>query len=159
MTLFFSHATSNLATVILAMNEIEKELTIWGHNFVNVGAPIHAAIRITKCTLNWYYELTDMSEVYQIAMSKSWNTLYVFVRLINYHTIVLHPYHKLSYFKTAGWEQDWIDTTKDLLWKEYEQPYKEVLIVNGSGSEYGKDPEVFQLASKVHYTPHQVKYH
>jgi hypothetical protein len=31
-------------------------------------ASIHAAVRLTKKTLNHYYELTDKSEVYHIAM-------------------------------------------------------------------------------------------
>jgi hypothetical protein len=41
-----------------------------------------------------------------------------------YHA-VLHPHHKLGYFRNAGWEQDWIDTAKDLVHDEFDQSYKE----------------------------------
>ena len=54
---------------------------------------IHAAAKLTKLTLNKYYEKTDLSNTYQIAM-------------------VLHPMHKLVYFKNAGWEVDLIDTCR-----------------------------------------------
>ena len=69
-TLFFSCTTPSFSTVIPAMDEIEKELTTWRREYAHVGALICAAIRIAKRTLNWYYELTDLSEVYWIAMSK-----------------------------------------------------------------------------------------
>ncbi|KAF9226090.1 hypothetical protein BS17DRAFT_655664, partial [Gyrodon lividus] len=49
--------------------------------------PVCPAIAIVKKTLNRYYELTDSSDVYHIAM-------------------VLHPRHKLQYFQQANWEQD-----------------------------------------------------
>ncbi|KAG0701873.1 hypothetical protein DFH29DRAFT_760631, partial [Suillus ampliporus] len=49
-------------------------------------------------------KLTDSSEVYRIAM-------------------VLHPHHKLSYFKSAGWEDDWISTAEALVHDEFERSY------------------------------------
>ncbi|TDL17970.1 hypothetical protein BD410DRAFT_729275, partial [Rickenella mellea] len=87
-TLFFSRATPNLATVIPAMDHLDETLA------TNVLNPrfqhsIQAALTIGKRTLNRYYNLTDDSEVYRIAM-------------------VLHPRHKLHYFKKAGWEDSWI---------------------------------------------------
>ncbi|KAH7903748.1 hypothetical protein BJ138DRAFT_977553, partial [Hygrophoropsis aurantiaca] len=57
-----------------------------------------------KKTLNRYYQLTDASEVYRIAM-------------------VLHPRHKLTYFKNAKWESSWIDTAEALVRNEFEQSY------------------------------------
>jgi hypothetical protein len=36
---------------------------------------------------------------------------------------VLHPRHKLKYFKDAGWEQDWIDTAKDIVQAEFNRSY------------------------------------
>ncbi|KAG2739686.1 hypothetical protein P692DRAFT_201669890, partial [Suillus brevipes Sb2] len=80
-TLFFSRSTPNLATVIPAMDLIDQQ--------------------IAKKTLDRYYQLTDKSEVYRIAM-------------------VLHPRHKLSYFKSAGWEDAWIKTMEDLVRDEFE---------------------------------------
>jgi hypothetical protein len=36
---------------------------------------------------------------------------------------VLHPRHKLSYFKTAGWEDEWIKTAEALVRDEFERSY------------------------------------
>ncbi|KAG1812698.1 hypothetical protein EV424DRAFT_1326917 [Suillus variegatus] len=51
---------------------------------------------VLKATLNRYYQLTDQSEVYRIAM-------------------VLHPRHKLVYFRNARWEDDWVTTAEELV--------------------------------------------
>ena len=69
-TLFFSRSTPNLATVIPAMDLIDEVLTT---NTVNhrYTPSIRSALSIAKRTLNRYYELTDGSEVYRIAMGKS----------------------------------------------------------------------------------------
>ncbi|THU82116.1 hypothetical protein K435DRAFT_601863, partial [Dendrothele bispora CBS 962.96] len=55
-------------------------------------------------TLNWYYSLMDMSEVYRIAM-------------------ILHPSHKRKYFKRACWSSDWIDQAEQVLRARYEEHY------------------------------------
>ncbi|KAG1898335.1 uncharacterized protein F5891DRAFT_955709 [Suillus fuscotomentosus] len=81
-TLFFSHSTPSLTTVIPAMDLIDDKLTSYSQDHKYLPA-ICAAVCLAKKTLNRYYELTDTSEVYRIAM-------------------VLHPHHKLSYFKNAG---------------------------------------------------------
>jgi hypothetical protein len=36
---------------------------------------------------------------------------------------VLHPYHKLDYFKSAGWEDMWIATARDMVRDVYERSY------------------------------------
>jgi hypothetical protein len=36
---------------------------------------------------------------------------------------VLHPRHKLSYFKSLHWLPDWIQTTEDLIRAEYNRSY------------------------------------
>ena len=36
---------------------------------------------------------------------------------------MLHPRHKLSYFKTAGWEDEWIKTVEALVRDEFERSY------------------------------------
>ncbi|THU87433.1 hypothetical protein K435DRAFT_584645, partial [Dendrothele bispora CBS 962.96] len=66
---------------------------------------IHAAVSIAKKTLNRYYDKTDHSEVYRIAM-------------------ILHPRHKLSYFESAGWDKEWIDTANGICREEFERKYK-----------------------------------
>ncbi|KIM50335.1 hypothetical protein SCLCIDRAFT_67297, partial [Scleroderma citrinum Foug A] len=62
------------------------------------------ALCVGKSTLNHYYECMDLSKVYQIAM-------------------VLHPRHKLQYFKTMNWEEDWIEMAKEIVHAEYRQTY------------------------------------
>jgi len=66
-TLFFSRSTPCLATVIPAMDHIDETLTTnsLDHKFE---PSIHAALGIAKKTLNRYYNATDQSEVYRIAM-------------------------------------------------------------------------------------------
>jgi hypothetical protein len=38
-------------------------------------------------------------------------------------TLVLHPRHKLQYFKDIGWEDDWIKTARDIVRAEFERKY------------------------------------
>ena len=67
-TLFFSHGTPNLATVIPAMDHIDHVLATSsrGHYFSLL---ICAALVLGKNTINRYYNKTDHSETYRIAMS------------------------------------------------------------------------------------------
>jgi hypothetical protein len=37
---------------------------------------------------------------------------------------VLHPRHKLAYFKKANWPDDWINVAKTIVRDEYEHTYK-----------------------------------
>ncbi|KAG2346333.1 hypothetical protein BDR05DRAFT_878096 [Suillus weaverae] len=105
-TLFFSRGTPNLAKVIPAMDLIDERLTTYSHN-KKYSPSICAAVCLAKQTLNWYYQLTDKSEVYRIAM-------------------VLHPHHKLAYFKNARWEDARIETVATLVCDEFERSYLEV---------------------------------
>jgi hypothetical protein len=36
---------------------------------------------------------------------------------------VLHPRHKLSYFKSAGWDHEWIETAQQLVRDEFDLNY------------------------------------
>jgi len=68
-TAFFSRGTPNLATVIPAMDHIDEILASQSLN--NIYCPaLRVALAMGKKTLNRYYNLTDDSEVYHIAMSK-----------------------------------------------------------------------------------------
>ena len=44
--------------------------------------------------------------------------------------LVLHPRHKLEYFRTAGWDQSWIDTAKNLVYEQFESRYATSLETN-----------------------------
>ncbi|KAG1841477.1 hypothetical protein C8R48DRAFT_561037, partial [Suillus tomentosus] len=89
-TMFSSRSTPNLPTVIPGMDLIDEKLTLYSNN-ADYQPSIRAAVGLAKKTLDRYYQLTDHSEVYHISM-------------------VLHPCHKLAYFKNVGWEDDWIQT-------------------------------------------------
>ncbi|KAF8549901.1 hypothetical protein OG21DRAFT_1382778, partial [Imleria badia] len=89
-TLFFSRGTPNLTMVIPAMDSIDELFRKYSHD-KKYSPAIRVAVSIAKRVLNRYYALTDRSEVYHV-------------------TMVLHPRHKLQYFKNANWEQEWIDT-------------------------------------------------
>jgi predicted transcriptional regulator len=39
---------------------------------------------------------------------------------------VLHPRHKLQYFKNAGWTDEWIEVAKALIREEFERSYASV---------------------------------
>ena len=71
--LFFSreasseHPATNIATVIPAMDTIDEALATNALSS-KYSIAIHAALSIGKKTLNHYYEKTDFSTTYRIAM-------------------------------------------------------------------------------------------
>ncbi|THV01552.1 hypothetical protein K435DRAFT_576173, partial [Dendrothele bispora CBS 962.96] len=76
-TIYFSRATPNLATVIPSMDYINSEFEKMTLDR-DLDPAIRAAISLAKVTINKYY--TKTSDVHRKAM-------------------VLHPRHKLNYFK------------------------------------------------------------
>jgi hypothetical protein len=36
---------------------------------------------------------------------------------------VLHPRHKLQYFKNAGWEEEWVETARNIVRDEFDRMY------------------------------------
>jgi hypothetical protein len=66
-TLFFSCSTPNLTAIILAMDFINDKLTAHTHDQI-LSPAIKASLELGKKTLNQYYSLTDLSEVYCIPM-------------------------------------------------------------------------------------------
>ena len=68
MTLYFSHGTPNLPTVIPAMEHIDITFTTITLSSSNKKPVIRTANKFAKQTLNKYYSLTDASELYQIAV-------------------------------------------------------------------------------------------
>jgi hypothetical protein len=68
--LCMSCSTPCLAMVIPAVDRIDETLT---NNSPDPAfePSIHTALGIAKKTLNWYYNATDQSEVYRIAMGIS----------------------------------------------------------------------------------------
>ena len=52
-----------------------------------------------------------------------YNSKSIFTHFGVHPPLVLHPRHKLKYFKTAGWEDDWVDAAETIVRDEYEQKY------------------------------------
>jgi hypothetical protein len=101
------------------MDHIDEYLATACQN-IKLSKAIRTALDIGKQTLNRYYNKTDHSDVYRIAMGKS-PPFFIFISL-NF-LAVLHPHHKLQYFEKAGWEENWINTSRDIVRTEFDQSY------------------------------------
>jgi hypothetical protein len=108
--LFFSwelsakYPATSIATVIPAMDTINEVLAT-NALFSKYSVTIYAALSVGKKTLNHYYEKTDFSKTYYIAMGIS---LFTLCFIIAYCPLlsVLHSHHKLNYFKSAKWKDN-----------------------------------------------------
>jgi hypothetical protein len=82
---------------------------------------IRAAMGLAKKKLNRYYEYTDLSLAYRIAMGMSPCAL--LPMLLTFLVSVLHPGLKLEYFRQHLWESEWIDEVERLTREEYMSKY------------------------------------
>jgi hypothetical protein len=105
----FSTDTPCIANVIPAMDRMHKELTSASNN-MDYSPAIRAAVKLGIGLLDKYYSLTDNSEIYRIAM-------------------VLHPKHKLKYFKKQGWDEAWITMAEEIVREEFQKHYAAYAIV------------------------------
>ncbi|KAG2029511.1 hypothetical protein BDR03DRAFT_880567, partial [Suillus americanus] len=110
-TTFFSCSTPNLTTVIPTINHIDKML-LAHESSSSLNSAVQSALTLGKKTLDHYYSLTDKSDVYCVAM-------------------VLHPCHKLQYFRMAQWDQDWIKTAEQLICDEFDLNYANLDVPDG----------------------------
>ena len=87
---------------------------------------IRASLALGKAHMNKYYNMTDHSEVYRIAMSE----FSLFIILITYNSIttVLHPRHKLQYFHDANWDDEWIATATSIIHDEFVGAYGDLAV-------------------------------
>ena len=69
-TLFFSCSTPNLVMVIPTMDYIDEVFTTGMLQRNMLDPAICATVGLAKKTLNKYYECTDASKLYRIAMGK-----------------------------------------------------------------------------------------
>jgi len=109
--------------VIPAIDYIDETFTNSMLSNGRLDPAIQAAIGLAKKTLNRYYSLTDCSGLYHIAMGN-----YFSLYLMDFDdsltiSIVLHPLHKLEYFKLAGWEVEWIATARQLVRDSFDESY------------------------------------
>ena len=103
------------------MDHIDEVLTSNAGNRTYSTA-IRSALKVGKKTLNRYYSKTDMSETYRIAMGEF---MLLQSNCLLTRLSVLHPRHKLAYFRHAGWSADWIKTAETLVRTAYEQKYQD----------------------------------
>ncbi|KAI0337368.1 hypothetical protein BDW22DRAFT_1313653, partial [Trametopsis cervina] len=89
-TLYFSTGEPTIADIIPAMDLLDEKLATDSLN-KSYKPCIRAALNLGKQMINKYYDKTDSSEIYRIAM-------------------MLHPSYKLSYFREHNWEPEWIKT-------------------------------------------------
>ena len=60
----------------------------------------------------------------QTFIGLQWVSYFLFIFLFSQVVYtVLHPRHKLYYFKKAGWEEAWIETSHDIVRAEFDQTY------------------------------------
>ena len=99
-TLFFSQDTLNLAMVIPAMDHIDEVLSSQSldHRY---DVSICASLGLAKKTLNHYYSMTDMSEVYRIAMGMYLIDLSTSSANCVYYLLVLHPLAQAELFQNC----------------------------------------------------------
>jgi len=70
------------------------------------------------------------------------STVLLWVRFHNlYHNfsavttfLVLHPRHKLEYFKKHNWDPEWIDTARRIVREEFDRSYAPLLAEAGDAS-------------------------
>jgi len=104
------------------MDHIDKVLTT-SLDSDKYSIPIHASLTIGKCTLSKYYSTTGESEVYRIARSMLvpfLSLIYIFLTAIY---LVLHPHHKLEYFKRNSWDEASIKTAHNIIQDEFDRSY------------------------------------
>jgi hypothetical protein len=118
--MFFSQGWPNIDRVIPSMDYLDQQLTS-SALIVRYSESIKATITLGKKTLNRYYDMSDQSEIYRIAMGKCIRLSSCSHILLSFS--VLHPRHKLFYFKRAGWKDSWITTARMIVCDVFDQSY------------------------------------
>jgi hypothetical protein len=121
------------------MDHIDKHLTT-AAIYNKYPLAIKVALVIGKKTLNCYYDKTNHSEVFKIAMGTYFLALLLF---FSYLRLVLHPHHKLQYFKNVGWQDDWIKQAEDIVQMEFN------LLYGSLNTSWATSPETQLSKAKV----------
>jgi hypothetical protein len=135
------------------MDHIDEMLTT--HSFdKNLNTSIRASLAMGKKTLD-RYSLTDMSQMYRIAMGTSVFTSFG-ADYTNEPFKVLHPRNKLNYFKNAGWEADWIKTASDLVRDEFDLLYADIAIDSDNNESHAgsHEPDTQKVCQFINYHGH-----
>jgi len=132
VTLYFSRGTPNLVSIIPAMDVINKSLNTLFDSPQKYSVAIRAVLTIRKRTLSKYYNKTGESEVYHIAMSMF--LLFYVHHMFLIAIIVLHPCHKLEYFRKNNWDEPSIEATRDIVQDKFNKSYHKLDIEGGNGT-------------------------
>jgi hypothetical protein len=111
--------------VIPAMDHIDKVLATSSDSPHQFTLAIHAALAIGKRAMNHYYNKTDYSDIYWITMGTN---LFDSLLLLQTVFLVLHPCHKLEYFKKQKWEVPWVQDTHEIVRRKFDHSYTTVAV-------------------------------
>ncbi|TFY69264.1 hypothetical protein EVJ58_g529 [Rhodofomes roseus] len=133
-TLYFSRTgkdAPDLTDVIPAMDDIDKNLATGSLN-QGLDPAIRVALGLGKRSINHYYNKSDESAVYRIAM-------------------VLDPRHKLQYFRDNAWPEEWIAQARFLVRQAYDEDWKGQAVPREQpqGAEEPQPPTDAQRASST----------
>ena len=64
---------------------------------------------------------------------------------------MLHPEHKLEYFKTAGWETEWIDTAEEIVRDQYNAKYASLPVAGTPQDAGSQEPEAATSSAVVRF--------
>jgi hypothetical protein len=62
---------------------------------------------------------------------------------------VLHPRHKLEYFRNSGWDHTWVDTARDLVRNKFNSKYASREVSDGGNGSTAAVAQAPEEASKV----------
>lgn len=115
-----------VADAIPVIDILDRQLTTM-INDITSPTIIRASAAKARAVLNKYYAKTDDSKMYRLCMSKLFDLP---VLSSTDHFVVLHPKFKITYFHKENWQQDWIDTARQLLRDEWDKYYKPCIDVS-----------------------------
>lgn len=70
------------------------------------------------------------------------SSIYLSIHSSSIYFTVLHPSYKLQYFENANWDQEWIETAREIVINEYERRYAQYDNVSEEEVEEVEKPSV-----------------
>ena len=126
--------------VIPAMDVIDSIIATMSEASQKFCLAICTALAVGSITLNKYYNKTDNSEVYHISMGVF--HLWLSASSLTALLLVLHPQHKLEYFKKNGWHDSWIEAAHDIVHEEFDRSYASMeLALEGDDAEVSSEDD------------------
>lgn len=91
---------------------------------------IQAALVVGKNLLNKYYNILNFIRLQWVCFLQQWSLFYFHFWISV--TIVLHPSHKLDYFKATDWETEWVSTAEEIVHAEFNCTYANIINVDSN---------------------------